>query len=67
MVDWLPQSFQKFVLVLPMVHGTEILREGWFGGIVKAHYDFGYLAACCLVLSLAGLYLQRKASLRVEF
>jgi capsular polysaccharide transport system permease protein len=67
MVDWMPQKLQKFVLLLPMVHGTEILREGWFGGIVPAHYDIKYMAICCLVLSLAGLYVQREASLRVEF
>jgi capsular polysaccharide transport system permease protein len=66
MVDWMPTEVQKFVLVLPMVHGTEILREGWFGNVVQAHYDLGYMAACCLVLSLAGLYLQREASRRVE-
>jgi ABC-type polysaccharide/polyol phosphate export permease len=55
------------VLLLPMVHGIEILREGYFGGVVPAHYDIGYMATCCLVLSLAGLYLVREASRRVEF
>src|SRR3984885_8088544 len=34
MVDWLPPGLQKFVLLLPMVHGTEILREGYFGNVV---------------------------------
>lgn len=67
MVDWMPQRLQRFVLILPMVHGTEILREGWFGNVVRTHYDIGYMAACCLVLSLAGLYLQREASRRIEF
>ena|ERR1700681_2067126 len=67
MVDWMPQKFQKFVLLLPMVHGIEILREGWFGNVVRTHYDLKYMAASCLVLSLAGLYLQRAASLRLEF
>lgn len=66
MVDWLPQDLQKFVLLLPMVNGTEILREGWFGNTVETHYDVGYMAACCLVLSLAGLYLQFEAGRRME-
>jgi ABC-type polysaccharide/polyol phosphate export permease len=66
MVDWMPQRLQKFVLLLPMVHGTEILREGWFGDVVRTHYDLTYMATACLVLSLAGLYLQREASRRVE-
>jgi capsular polysaccharide transport system permease protein len=67
MVDWLPKDFQNVVLLLPMVHGTEIVREGWFGNVVRTHYDVGYMASVCLVLSLAGLYVQRQASLRVEF
>jgi capsular polysaccharide transport system permease protein len=66
MVDWLPVGMQKAVLFLPMVHGTEMLREGYFGNVVPTHYDVGYMASCCLVLSLAGLYVVRQASRRVE-
>jgi capsular polysaccharide transport system permease protein len=66
MVDWLPLGMQKVVLFLPMVHGTEMLREGYFGNVVPTHYDVGYMASCCLVLSLAGLYVVRQASRRVE-
>jgi capsular polysaccharide transport system permease protein len=66
MVDWMPIKLQKFVLLLPMVHGTEILREGFFGNVVKTHYDVGYMAACCLVMTLGGLYLARQASRRLE-
>jgi len=50
-----------------MVHGTEMLREGFFGNVVPTHYDVGYMASCCLVLSLVGLYLVRQASRRLEF
>jgi capsular polysaccharide transport system permease protein len=67
MVEWLPAGLQKVVLLLPMVHGTEMLREGFFGNVVPTHYDVGYMASCCLVLSLAGLYLVRQASRSVEF
>jgi capsular polysaccharide transport system permease protein len=66
MVDWFPLGMQKVVLFLPMVHGTEMLREGYFGNVVPTHYDVGYMASCCLVLSLAGLYVVRQASRRVE-
>jgi capsular polysaccharide transport system permease protein len=48
------------------VHGVEILREGYFGSVVKTHYDVGYLATCCLVLTLTGLFLTREAARRVE-
>jgi capsular polysaccharide transport system permease protein len=67
MVDWLPAGMQKVVLLLPMVHGVEMLRAGYFGNVVPTHYDVAYMASCCLVMSLAGLYLVRQASRRVEF
>jgi capsular polysaccharide transport system permease protein len=67
MVDWLPKKFQDAVLLLPMVHGVEMLRHGYFGNTVRTHYDIGYMAICCLVLSLCGLYAVREASRRVEF
>lgn len=66
MVDWFPLPLQKIVLLLPMVHGVEILREGWFGNVVQTHYDLPYMATCCLVLSLAALYLQREAGRWIE-
>jgi capsular polysaccharide transport system permease protein len=67
MVEWLPQSMQKVVMLLPMVHGTELLREGYFGKVVTTHYDLGYMASCCLVMTLGGLYLVRLAGRRLEF
>lgn len=67
MVDWLPKRLQDAVLLLPMVHGVELLRHGFFGNAVPTHYDIGYMATCCLVLSLCGLYVVREASRRVEF
>jgi capsular polysaccharide transport system permease protein len=66
MVDWLPVNLQKFVLLLPMVNGLELLREGWFGTLVRTHYDIGYTATFCLLLSLVGLYLQARADRRVD-
>jgi len=66
-VEWLPEKLQDAVLVLPMVHGVELLRHGYFGNVVRTHYDIGYMATCCLVLSLCGLYAVREASRRVEF
>jgi capsular polysaccharide transport system permease protein len=55
MVSWLPQGFQQVVMYVPMVHGVEIVREGWFGDVVPPHYDVRYMAACCLVISFAAL------------
>jgi capsular polysaccharide transport system permease protein len=67
MIDWMPTNVQNILLVLPMVHGTEMLREGYFGKVVKTHYDISYMATCCLLLSLGGLYAVRAAARRLEF
>ena len=67
MVDWLPTKFQTAVLYFPMVHGVEMLRQGYFGNVVRTHYDVTYMAACCLVLTLLGLALTRQVAQRVEF
>jgi ABC-type polysaccharide/polyol phosphate export permease len=65
MVDWLPPVAQKLILLLPMVHGVEMLREGYFGSMVHAHYDLTYMAMCCLVLTLLGLAQERIVSRQV--
>ncbi len=62
MVEWLPPAMQKLVLLLPMVHGVEMLREGYFGSVVHTHHDMAYMAACNLGLTLCGLYLAREAA-----
>jgi capsular polysaccharide transport system permease protein len=66
MVDWLPPAVQKTVLLLPMVHGVELIREGYFGHVVHTHYDMPYMATINLVLTLLGLLVQRNAARHVE-
>lgn len=65
MVDALPSAAQDFVLLLPMVHGVELLREGYFGSVFKAHYNITYMATACSVLSLLGLAKIREVSRKV--
>lgn len=55
LVDALPKQAQDAVLWLPMVHGTEYLREGYFGSQMTAHYDLTYMAICNLGLTIVGL------------
>lgn len=62
MVDWLPQAGQQAILWLPMVHGVELLRDGYFGSAVRTHHDIAYLAAWCLALTALGLSQERIAS-----
>ena len=65
MVDWLPVSAQKFILYLPMVHGVELLRDGFFGSAVKPHYDIQYMATVCLGMTAFGLLQLRIVSREV--
>lgn len=66
MVDWLPPQFRDFVLYLPMVHGVELLREGYFGNAVRTHADPAYMAVVCLCMTLIGLAMTHHASRQVE-
>ena len=65
LVDALPQAAQNFILLVPMVHGIELLREGYFGSAIKAHYDIGYMALWCTGLSVLGLAKLRVVSRQV--
>ena len=62
MVDALPTAAQDVILLLPMVHGVELLREGYFGSTFKAHYNISYMAVVCAVLTLLGLAKTRQVS-----
>jgi capsular polysaccharide transport system permease protein len=66
MVDWMPARFQALMLWIPMVHGVEMLRDGFFGPAVRTHYSVQYMTLCCSLLSLTGLVLVREAGRRIE-
>lgn len=62
LVDALPTDAQHYVLILPMVHGVEYVREGFFGSQIVAHYDMGYMALVNTGLTLLGLAQLAKTS-----
>lgn len=62
LVDALPKAAQEAVLLLPMVHGVEFVREGYFGSQINAHYDLGYMALINTALTLLGLARVRTLS-----
>jgi ABC-type polysaccharide/polyol phosphate export permease len=62
LVDALPTQAQGYVLLLPMVHGVEYIREGFFGSAVRTHHDMAYMAICNLTLTFLGLVQERKVS-----
>lgn len=55
MVDAMPPRAQEILLYLPMLHGSEMLRDGFFGSQFRAHYDLWYFLTFNLVLTLFGL------------
>lgn len=62
LVDAMPREFQSAILWLPMVHCTEMLRDGYFGSVFTARYDIGYLATCNLAMTALALAIERKVS-----
>lgn len=66
MVDWLPRAAQDAVLLLPMVHAVEMIREGYFGQVVRTYHDAGFVVVVNLALTGFGLVLLRLAATRVE-
>lgn len=66
MVEWLPADVRSLVLWLPMVHGVELIRDGYFGDIVATHHDMGYMATVNLLMLFAGLALLRNTEHHLE-
>ena len=54
-VSSLPQQAQEIVLWVPMIHGTEMFRHGYFGATVVTMENPWYLALWDIILLLVGL------------
>jgi capsular polysaccharide transport system permease protein len=66
MVDWLPSHVQSLAILLPTVDCTELLREGFFGAAVHAHYDLPYVWVLNAALLVIALLCARRISVTVE-
>ena len=66
MVDWLPSHLQSAAVYVPTVSCIELLREGYFGKTMHAHYNLGFVVALNTVLTLFALRAVRAASSTVE-
>jgi len=60
LVDVLPVQAQQIVLLLPMVHGVEYLRHGYFGSKIVTHYNMSYMGLINASLTMMGLAMTRK-------
>lgn len=66
MVEWLPKSTHKLILWVPMVHGTEMIRHGYFGTAVRTHENPAYFLLFDIILLFIGLSLVKECGQRVE-
>lgn len=65
LVNALPSQAQEMVLILPMVHAVEYLRDGYFGSRIIAHYDMEYMALWNIGLTWVALLSTRKVSRKI--
>lgn len=61
MVWWMPYKFQWIILVLPIIHIFEFVREGQFGPGQPYHYDLFYVGIWIVVLNVYGGFALRRA------
>jgi ABC-type polysaccharide/polyol phosphate export permease len=59
-VDAAPPAYRSILMWLPMIHGVEFIRDGYFGSKFVAHYDMGYMGIINLLLTLLALAQTRK-------
>jgi ABC-type polysaccharide/polyol phosphate export permease len=62
LVDAIPAQAQHAALWLPMVNGTEMVRDGYFGSKFVAHYSVAYFFTCNMIVTLVALALERAVS-----
>jgi ABC-type polysaccharide/polyol phosphate export permease len=55
LVETLPTVAQDIVLIMPVVHCVEMIRDGYFGSTFKAQYDIAYVLVFNTVLTLFAL------------
>lgn len=65
-VYWLPTAYQKYVLWLPMVHASEMIKHGYYGDLYPTFEDPVFFISCNLTMTLIGLLLLRYVSNKVE-
>jgi len=66
LLDPLPKKAQEFLLLIPMVHGCECIRDGYFGSKFTAHYNPAYIIIWSICLLLVAMLALRKISRHIE-
>jgi capsular polysaccharide transport system permease protein len=63
-LESLPTAIRDAVAMIPMAHGVELFRAGYYSNYHSTAVDAGYLLASGLVLSLMGLAAERAIRMR---
>lgn len=65
-VESLPKGMRSVILLNPLTHAIELVRDGWFPGYHARNADPLYVLAWVLVLAFLGLTVERMARRRLE-
>jgi capsular polysaccharide transport system permease protein len=65
-VESLPKRMRDILLLNPVTHTVELVRDGWFPGYGARHVEPAYVLVWILVLSFFGLVLERMARRHLE-
>jgi capsular polysaccharide transport system permease protein len=66
MADWLPPDIRRVALLLPFLNCSEMIRAGFFGSSVNAHFDFPYTIFFASTMTVVGLLLLRHVRPRLD-
>jgi capsular polysaccharide transport system permease protein len=66
-LDWLPPGMRDLLLMTPLAHIHEFMREATFGPVMTYHYDLAFVIGCIAGLNLIGLAGVRAARFRLVY
>jgi capsular polysaccharide transport system permease protein len=64
--EQLPDNVRDLMLINPVLHVIEMVRDGWFVGYHDEHVSVFYVSAWILGLAFVGLALERVVRRRIE-
>jgi capsular polysaccharide transport system permease protein len=66
MASWVPEAYRDTYLLIPFVHGIEMIRAGVFGEFVPTYYDVSYAVLAGAVFNILGMVLVAGARDRLD-
>ncbi len=66
MVAWLPAAYRDIYLLIPFVHGVEMIRAATFGEFVPTYYDPAYALFVGTIFNILGLLIISASRDRIE-